>query len=64
MPEHRRRRATKRSAATSIGPKGCGAMSHPLAVVLRDARRASAKHRWGRCIVGRSRKLVRNAGSR
>ncbi len=27
MPEHRRRRATKRSAATPIGPKGCGAMA-------------------------------------
>jgi len=38
------------------------AMSHPLAVVLRDARRASAKHRWVRCIVDRSRKLVRYAG--
>ena len=38
------------------------AMSHPLAVVLRDARRASAKHRWVPCIAGRSRKLVRYAG--
>jgi hypothetical protein len=27
MPEHRRRRATKRSAAIPIGPKGCGAMA-------------------------------------
>jgi len=27
MPEHRRRRATKRLAATPIGPKGCGAMA-------------------------------------
>ena len=27
MPEHRRRRATKRSATTPIGPKGCGGMS-------------------------------------
>jgi len=27
MPEHRRRRATKRSATTPIGPKGCGAMA-------------------------------------
>ncbi len=37
-------------------------MSHPLAVVLRDARRASAKHRWVRCSGARSRKLVRYAG--
>jgi len=27
MPEHRRRRATQRSATTPIGPKGCGGMS-------------------------------------
>ena len=27
MPEHLRRRATKRSAATPIGPKGCGGMA-------------------------------------
>jgi hypothetical protein len=27
MPEHRRRRATKRSATTPIGPKGYGAMA-------------------------------------
>ena len=27
MPEHHRRRATKRSAAIPIGPKGCGAMA-------------------------------------
>ena len=27
MPEHRRRRATKRSAAIPIGPKGCGGMA-------------------------------------
>ena len=27
MPEHRRRRATQRSAATPIGPKGCGGMA-------------------------------------
>jgi hypothetical protein len=26
MPEHRRRRATQRSATTPIGPKGCGGM--------------------------------------
>ena len=38
------------------------AMSHALAVVLRDARRASAKRRWVQCIDGRSRKLVRSAG--
>jgi len=38
------------------------AMGHTLAVVLRDARRASAKHRSALCIAGRSRKLVRYAG--
>ena len=27
MPEHRRRRATQRLAATPIGPKGCGGMA-------------------------------------
>jgi len=27
MPEHRRRRATRRSATTPIGPKGCGGMA-------------------------------------
>jgi len=27
MPEHRRRRATKRSAVIPIGPQGCGAMA-------------------------------------
>ncbi len=27
MPEHRRQRATKRSAAIPIGPKGCGGMA-------------------------------------
>jgi len=27
MPEHRRRRATPRSATTPIGPKGCGGMA-------------------------------------
>jgi len=27
MPEHRRRRATQRSATTPIGPKGCGGMA-------------------------------------
>jgi len=27
MPEHRRRQATKRSAAIPIGPKGCGGMA-------------------------------------
>ena len=27
MPEHLRRRATKRSAATPIGPQGCGSMA-------------------------------------
>ena len=27
MPEHRRRRVTKRSATTPIGPKGCGGMA-------------------------------------
>ena len=27
MPEHRRRRATKRSATTPIGAKGCGGMA-------------------------------------
>ena len=27
MPEHRRRRATKISATTPIGPKGCGGMA-------------------------------------
>jgi len=27
MPEHLRRRATKRSATTPIGPKGCGGMA-------------------------------------
>ena len=27
MPEHRRRRATQRSATTPIGPKGCGGMT-------------------------------------
>ena len=37
-------------------------MSHTLAVVLRDARRASVKHRWAQCIGARSRKLVRDAG--
>jgi hypothetical protein len=37
-------------------------MSHTLAVVLRDARRASAKHLWVRYVAGRSRKLVRYAG--
>ena len=37
-------------------------MSHPLAVVLHNARRASAKHRWVRCIAVRSKKLVRYAG--
>ena len=37
-------------------------MIRTLAVMLRDARRASAKHRWVRCIGGRSGKLVRYAG--
>jgi len=27
MPEHRRRRATKKSATTPIGPKGCGGIA-------------------------------------
>jgi len=27
MPEHRRRRATTRSATTPVGPKGCGGMA-------------------------------------
>jgi len=31
MPEHRRRQATKRSAAIPIGPKGCGGMGPDLA---------------------------------
>ncbi len=34
MPEHRRRRATKRSAATPIGPKGCGAMASSSSLSL------------------------------
>ena len=34
MPEHRRRRATKRQAATPIGPKGCGAMAPPSSLPL------------------------------
>ena len=34
MPEHRRRRATKRSAATPIGPKGCGGMAPPSSLPL------------------------------
>ena len=37
-------------------------MSHPLAVVLRDARRASAKHPRLRHIAGRSSEVVRSAG--
>ena len=27
MPEHRRRRATQRSATTPIGPEGCGGIA-------------------------------------
>ena len=34
MPEYRRRRATKRSAATPIGPKGCGGMAPPSSLSL------------------------------
>ena len=34
MPEHLRRRATKRSAATPIGPEGCGGMG-PSSSLLR-----------------------------
>ncbi|MBD3853269.1 MAG: hypothetical protein IFJ96_00695 [Acidobacteria bacterium] len=34
MLEHRRRRATKRSAATPIGPKGCGGMAPSLSLPL------------------------------
>jgi hypothetical protein len=34
MPEHRRRQATKRSAATPIGPKGCGGMAPPSSLLL------------------------------
>ena len=34
MPEHRRQRATKRSAATPIGPKGCGAMTPSSSLTL------------------------------
>ena len=36
MPEHRRRRATKRSAAIPIGPKGCGAMAPSSLLPLLD----------------------------
>jgi len=83
MPEHRRRRATQRSATPPIGPKGYGA---PPALVSHRHHRVSdglawgralghsallsvgraprehpeaRKRRWVRCIVGRSRKLVR-----
>jgi hypothetical protein len=34
MPEHRRRRPTKRSAATPIGPKGCGGMAPSSSLTL------------------------------
>ena len=34
MPEQRRRRATQRSAATPIGPKGCGGMAPPSLLPL------------------------------
>ena len=34
MPEHRRRRATQRLAATPIGPKGCGGMAPPSSLPL------------------------------
>jgi len=34
MPEHRRRRATKRSAETPIGPEGCGGMAPPSSLPL------------------------------
>ncbi len=37
MPEHRRRQATKRSAAIPIGLKGCGGMApSPLLPLLGD----------------------------
>jgi hypothetical protein len=34
MPEHRRRRATQRSATTPIGPKGCGGMAPSFSLLL------------------------------
>ena len=36
MLEHRRRRATQRSATTPIGPKGCGGMAPPSSLLLLD----------------------------
>ncbi len=57
MPEHRRRRATQRSAAPPIGPKGYGAASRLVTrpwkrVAVRRQRPATATSRFHRRIYG------------
>ncbi len=57
MPEHRRRRATRRSAMTPIGSKGYGAASRPVTrpwkrVAVRRQLPATATFRFHRRVFG------------